>query len=484
MLKFKFNIFTGTFDLVNDGLDEKLNLSGGVLTGELVMEGDLNGTGTVNLKAQSTSPNTPTSGVRLYASQNEHFSWRGQGGQSIELDTNALSDERTVVFPDANGTILLDPLTTDGDILYRSSGTSTRLPIGTQAQKLMVNSGLPIWSDSGFEFFSGGTSGNLTLSGPLTLAEDVFYDTLTLNVGAALNTNGCRIFCKTLDLSNAPASAIRRGGSNGINASAQTGGGTQPGLNSITVGGGGQGGAGATGVVGAGAIAAAAGGFVNANGGNSGAGGAGGAGTPNAGGASRAASTATTGLIFSRIAYDLLRGTVLIGGGAGGPGGSSGGGDGTNLGRGGGGGGSSGAVIAIYAHTIITSNSTAASAIVCNGGNGGIGASATVGNVGGGGGGGGAGGGYVYIMYAKKVGPVVTNLINASGGNGGNAGNGFGTGIGGNGGGGGTGGRIQLFNVTTGVGTLIVGNVGTNGNAASGTTGGTGGIGGTCNGSL
>jgi hypothetical protein len=407
----------------------------------------------------------------------------GNGAESLNWQSRYLADDNEVLALDyidrrlfASDGIAsnIDWSSTTGPTTVTQSPNDNSTKIATTAY---VDNIAPTWE----EFFGGGILGNLTLSGALTLTEDAFYNTLTLNAGASLNTNGYKIFCKTLDLSNAPASAIRRFGNNGNNAANQTGGGTQAGLNAGTTGGGGQGGAGATGTTGVGAVAVVAGSFTNANGGASGAGGQGGAGTPNAGGASRAASTVSAPLDFNRIAFDLLRGAVTIGGGAGGPGGSAGGGDGTNLGRGGGGGGASGAVIAIYAYTIITSGSTASSAIACNGGNGGLGASATVGNVGGGGGGAGAGGGYIYILYANKTGPVVTNLLNANGGNGGNGGNGFGTGTGARGGGGGTGGRIQLFNIPTAIGQKTLGSAGVVGGLNSGLTGGTGGAAGTCN---
>lgn len=378
------------------------------------------------------------------------------------------------------GDYIVEPMTTAGDMLYRDGANVTsRLPIGAENQKLQVVSGLPTWTTAFEELFGGASTGNLTLSGALTLTNDVFYDTLTLNAGAALTTNGYKIFCKTLDLSNAPTNAIRRNGNNGNGAVNQTGGGVPGALNAASLGGAGNGSAGTTGTTGAGTTPSAGASQVNSNGGNSGAGGQGGAGV-SAGGASRAGSTASTRLDFGRIAFDILRGQTLISGGAGAPGGSAGGGDGVNLGRGGGGGGAGGAVIAIYAHTIITSGSTASNVIQAKGGTGGLGASATVGNVGGGGGGAGAGGGYVYLMYAEKTGPTVTDLITASGGNGSNGGNGFGTGTGARGGGGGSGGQIQLFNVTTGMGENVTGSAGTTGGLNSGLVGGTGGTGGAC----
>ena len=464
---------------VQSSLDAKLNLSGGVLGGPLVIEGDLDGTGYLDLRPQANQPAAPFSGTRLFTTQDEKLAFKGQSGNAVVFNDQGLTEEREYTLPDQSGPLMVDPTSTAGDMIYQNGGLQ-RLPIGTENQKLKVTTGLPTWADDFEEMFSGKITGNLTVTGALTLTNDVFYDTLTLNAGAALDTAGYKIFCRVLNLSNAPAAAIRRRGNNGNNAANQTGGGTQAGLNATTTGGGGQGGAGATGVVGAGTTSAVAGSFTNANGGNGGSGGNGGAGSGGAGGPLSALPVATSPVDFSRIAYDLLRGAVTIGGGAGGRGGSSGGGDGVNLGRGGGGGGSSGAVIAIYAHTIITSGSTAAGAITVVGGNGGLGASGVAGNVGGGGGGGGAGGGYVYLMYAKKTGPVVTNLITASGGNGGNAGNGIGTGIGGTGGGGGNGGRIQTFNVSTATGTSLVGANGTAGAAGVGVTGGIGGPGGAC----
>lgn len=407
---------------------------------------------------------------------NRSLSWQNRNTHDDSDKLSMEYSERRLFSIDGT-TPTLDWSDNAGPTTITQSPNNNSTKIATTAY---VDNIAPTWQ----EFFGGKTLANLTLSGPLTLTNDVFYDTLTLNAGAAITTAGFKIFCKTLDLSNAPEKAISRSGSNGNNASNQTGGGSKAGLLAASTGGGGQGGAGATGFVGAGGIAVPFGSFINANGSNSGAGGAGGLGAGGAGGGSRAASTASTGLGFDRIAFDLLRGANVIGGGAGGPGGSSGGGDGVNLGRGGGGGGSSGGVIAIYARTIITSVSTPSGVIVCNGGNGGHGASATVGNVGGGGGGAGAGGGYTYILYAKRVGPVITNLTTCNGGAGGNAGNGFGTGIGGNGGGGGVGGTIQLFNIVTGIGQKTIGGAGGAGVAGSGVTGGTGGTAGTCLASL
>jgi hypothetical protein len=47
-----------------------------------------------------------------------------------------------------NKSTYADPLTTNGDMLYRASGTTTRLPIGTDGYVLKVTSGLPVWTAS------------------------------------------------------------------------------------------------------------------------------------------------------------------------------------------------------------------------------------------------------------------------------------------------------------------------------------------------
>ena len=54
--------------------------------------------------------------------------------------------------------LLRATLTTDGDLLTRSSGSVTRLPIGLEGQVLTVASGLPVWTDfvaGSFNFTEG-----------------------------------------------------------------------------------------------------------------------------------------------------------------------------------------------------------------------------------------------------------------------------------------------------------------------------------------
>lgn len=468
---------------VFDALATKMDLSGGTFTGPIKMDGDLAGTGNINLAAQSSSPATPASGVRVYANQDDHLSWKGQSGQPASFDTDGLSAARVYGLPDNSGTLMMDPMTTNGDIIYRSSGVATRLPIGAEDEILRVVSGAPAWVEENLtQDFGDGSDGNLTIRGALTLTQPLYANILTIDVGAVLNPAGYPIYCKVLDLTNAPAGSITRRGNNGVNGANTTAG--QSGGTALPaglLGGSGGGTAGAAGAPNAGTASGAPSAQTPSNGGsggNSGASGAGGSGAGAAAGAGGAASSPTK---FGRFEQQFLRGASIVLGGGGGDGGNSGGGDGANTSRGGPGGGSGGGVLAIYAGEIITGVSTPAGVIDAGGGTGGTQSNPPpAGNVGGASGAGGGGGGYVFIAYIKKTGSPVAGLITAKGGNGGNGAPALGTGVGGNGGNGGNGGRIQLLNVTTGVGTETIGATGGTGTAGVGLVGGTGGNGGAC----
>lgn len=380
-----------------------------------------------------------------------------------------------------------NPILAQGEIGIETDTNQFKLGNGVSAWGALPYGGIQGPANTQPLFAYGSKQdGNLVLNaGTLTLTRDMFWNSVTISGSGKIVVNGFKIYCHTLDLSNANTNSIVPTASpDGVSATTQAG--AAGGVASITgtlapsvVGG-----AGATGVVGVGAQAVASTSTNPSNGGNSGAGGAGGAGLSGAGGASRAAASATTRLAFGRWTEDLVRGIVLMQAGAAGAGGSSGAGDGVNLGRGGGGGGVGNGPMIIYAKNIITSVSTQAGAINSRGGNGGNGATASLGNIGGGGGGAGGGGGYIFLMYRTKSGPVVTNLINCDGGDGGIGGNGFGTGIGGSGGGGGDGGRIQLYIPYAETGSETSGATGTAGNAGAGNIGGAAGLGGQCRVSL
>jgi len=376
---------------------------------------------------------------------------------------------------------ILDPTTTTGDLIYNNGTSLARLPIGNESDILRVMSGIPSWEEENiFEYFGDGSDGDLNVTGSLTLSQIPYYNTLTIGPGALINTSGFPIYCRTLDLTNAPAGAILRNGNTGQTSSSSNGAAGGGSLGAVVLGGTGAGSTGASGSTSAGLASSAPGTVNSSNGGAGGGSGASGAGSAGAGVVTGGGGTANGPTHLGRYDQYLLRGATSISGGAGGRGGNSGGGDGTNLSRGAPGGGGGGGVIAIYAAEIITGPSTPAGVITVLGGNAGTCLNQTVGNVGGTGGAGGGGGGYVYIAYAKKTGPTVNSLISANGGNGSTGGNAAGTGVGGNGGNGGQGGRIQLFNVVTNSGLEIIGVAGATGASGSGTTGGAGGNGGSC----
>jgi hypothetical protein len=243
------------------------------------------------------------------------------------------------------------------------------------------------------------TDGDVVINVDTTLFRDMYYNSLTINLGATLFTNGFKVLAKQSIVNNGN---INREGNNasGITAGAA--------LVLGTVGNSAAGGAG-------GAAAGVAGGAVA-----SGLGGSGGAGGAGSGGAGGAAGVVTTVAVNNggvelfqtprqaSVGRDLTGANVLGGGGGGG-----GGGDGTAGGGGGGGGG----------HLIlITRSLTGTGTISAKGGNGGTPAA---GNRGGGGGGGGG----IIVTLTENDTTLTSLTFNVSGGLGGS---GTGTGVTGN----------------------------------------------------
>lgn len=332
--------------------------------------------------------------------------------------------------------------------------------------------------------FGSGNDGNLTISsGTTTLTRDTYYDTVTISGTAQLNTGGFGLYCRVLDLTNAPQFAVNRNGNNGTNSASGTGGAAGGTLSQVTfVTAANQAGTnGATGTTGAGTQGGLPANLSVGIGGAGGGSGAGGAGTGGAGGGAGAGNSVVTRYWTEQVnTATLFRGGTAVSPASGGRGGSSGAGDGSaQFGRGGGGSGSGAGACIIFCDELIVDNTTtAAGAISASGGNGGNGATAGGNNIGGGGGAGGGGGGCVYLVVGTVKG-TKTNLLQASGGNGGNGGNALGgTGTGGGGGAGGEGGRIIYINLSSNTCTHIVPVAGSAGTVASGVTGGTGGNGG------
>lgn len=324
-------------------------------------------------------------------------------------------------------------------------------------------------------WFGDGSDGNVTISGAVTLTRDMFYDTLTIAAGAALNTGGFRIFCKTLlDLSAAPTNAITFPAVAGQSSSG-TSGATQPTVAVVSTW---QRQSSPVAGISGGTSAGSNGSVTNLSaviisGGAGGAGGTGGDGSSGSGGVGGAITASlVTGFVW-RIPT-LVPGTnfSVIGGAQGCPGGSAGG-DGS-AGGGSGSGGGNGGMIAIFAKTINRSSANSNTGIIAvKGGSGGNGGAPLAGNRGGGGGGAGAGGGSIYIVTAALTGTTHTNALDVSGGVGGNGGAKTGTGTNGGGGQAGFGGKVAIVNI--GASPLVVTSydgTAVGGAAASGVTGG------------
>lgn len=335
----------------------------------------------------------------------------------------------------------------------------TALPAqaGNAGKVLTTDGSSAFWANSAgaaLAYYGDGSDGNVTVSGSVTLSRDMYYSNLTMVAGAALDCRGYRIFvANVLDLTAAPAGAIRANGGaggNGGNGSASAGAAGTAGAtaSSVSVG------VGAAGLVGPAAPNAGSGGAGSngSNGGNGGVGassGASGAGSASAGHASLTGGAVTAWSVHRVLSNAYLTTTdnvtTLTAGGASGGSGSPGSGDNTNWGGSGGGSGAGGSIVQIYARFVNRGVGTAIGAIQAKGGAGGSGGSATVGSCGGGGGGGGAGGGWVYLVCETLQGASATNAIDVTGGSGGAGGAGVSSTFhGGGGGGSGAGGRLTL----------------------------------------
>jgi hypothetical protein len=293
----------------------------------------------------------------------------------------ALTGEVTAIGPGSAAATVSNAAVIGKVLTGLTLGTGTILSTDTilQAFGKMINKG-------NASVFPAATDGNATISSDTTLVKDMYYDTLTIDVGATLFTNGFRVFARTAIICNG---SIDRSGNNA------TGTGTTAALPAGTLSGGTTGGAGGTAAGTAGGASATSLGGAGGNGGlgSSGAGGAGGANTLN---------TAAAGGTEAFQIYDNARNgrniattQITNGSGAGG-----GGGDGTAGGAGGGGGGQI---------VLVSPSVTGTGTIRAKGGDG---FAPVAGNRGGGGGG---GGGVIAICSENDV--TATSLtVNVAGG--------------------------------------------------------------------
>ena len=367
------------------------------------------------------------------------------------------------------------------------SGTNTTQIATTQFVTNAVQQSLS------FEgYFGAGTDGSVTINGSsgsggtVTLANDMFYNDLTIDSGGILYLNGYRIFVNgTLNLTNAGSNAIHNNGYTGNQSVSASGG--------QNLGTGGRGGYGSTvygwyvggSGVGSHKNRGGNGGAAGANGlsptpllttegimgGRGGTGGKGGDASSGAIGFNGATGQVTgisvtnfttftpqvfqqpalNGTFFLRQRQDASAALatftainyIYFGGGHGGGGGGP-----AVSGFAGSAGGGGGGTTVIYARNIVVGPSTDSSAIAANGGNGGLVGTASVSSQCGGGGGGG-GGGFVYLVAGSISGTSGVPFVSANGGTGGQGGTAAGAGnFGGQGGAGGNGGKITIINMS------------------------------------
>lgn len=394
-----------------------------------------------------------------------------------------------------------------------ASGTNTTQIATTEFVQTAVEQ-----SSSIVGVFGDGLSGNATITGPLTLTNDAYYNDLTISGAGSIFLNGYRLFVKgVLDISNAGALAIYNNGFAGDDATTVGAG------NNTTSGTDGRGGYGVTTsgwhVGGTGSNVAyrggngGAGASINTNnaspgltspastlavaGGTGGSGGKGGnstVGTGALGGGSQTSGALVSVVYIRTFVPDLGRiqtirqstaatttTTVAAAGGFHGGGGGGGGSSTTNLGSSGAAGGGGGGNTIVYARQIVVGAGTNAEAIAARGGAGGNVTYVVPANVAGGGGAGGGGGGYIYLVYGTITGGSYT-FASANGGAGGNGTNGNGTATGGQGGQGGSGGRITAISLGNNTITVVdgTGNLGTIPAIPTTTAATAGGAGGTC----
>lgn len=318
------------------------------------------------------------------------------------------------------------PITWGGSVIAQLFPTITKMLLGNGWSIVPTRA-----------FFGDCSDGNVTVSVNTTLTHDMFYNNLTVNSSALLNTAGWRVFvCGTLDVTN--PGFILNGGNSGTTPGGGGAGGTGGGNGSVgtlyrSLGGANAGAGSAT--AGANGTTATSAATLIYTGGTGGAGGNGGAGNAGAGGTGGGTNTptATYDMVPSAAWYLPLLGdatpiTVSIGGSGGGGGGGS-----VQSGAGGGGGGAGGGPVYVAANIISTGASTSLGVIQSGGGAGGNGGTPTgtcTAGCGGGGGGGGGAGGWVVVKYNTHIGTSVF-LTYAGGGTGGTGGagkNGGGTG--------------------------------------------------------
>lgn len=133
------------------------------LTGNQTISGDKTFTGAVDLTGATATAATQTSGTNNTTVATTAFV------------ANAITGAGSYV----------DPLTTNGDVLIRAAGSTTRLGVGSAGQVLTVSGGLPSWQDTA-------NAGSLAIAADGAFSGSVDLDSQTLSVlgGTGLTSSG------------------------------------------------------------------------------------------------------------------------------------------------------------------------------------------------------------------------------------------------------------------------------------------------------
>jgi hypothetical protein len=173
--------------------------------GEIGFESDTNkfkiGTGSTAWAslayASNVSPLTTKGDLYTYSTDNTRLAV-GANGETIVADSSTPTGLKWA----APATGMTNPMTTTGDTIYSSSGsTPARRAIGTTGQVLTVSGGVPVWADATAATTSytllnaGGTS--LTSASTITVSSLSGYNKLFITIEAASSvTASTQIFMR------------------------------------------------------------------------------------------------------------------------------------------------------------------------------------------------------------------------------------------------------------------------------------------------
>jgi hypothetical protein len=93
---------------------------------------------------------TTSTGLNLGTGMQLHFEGSTNNTFRTSISVTDPTANNLINFPNASGIVMLDPMTTAGDMVIRNNtNTTTRLPLGSSGQVISVVSGAPAWTSIG-----------------------------------------------------------------------------------------------------------------------------------------------------------------------------------------------------------------------------------------------------------------------------------------------------------------------------------------------